>query len=104
MKQSTGYKITVKLYANDLEEYAKAFLAIFNNVRESKDLIEVTNSSYSHKVWITCKENVKNQAVSWLEQFGEIDEIDKVLLVGLEEVDVDYDFDEYEDLMYYIED
>ena len=49
--ESEGYAVTVDVEGN-VEEYANSFLHIFNNVRESKELLMVKNYYGSNDVTV----------------------------------------------------
>ena len=40
--ETEGYAVTVEIEGN-VKEYADSFLHIFNNVRESKELVKIKN-------------------------------------------------------------
>lgn len=89
-----GYAITVSVEGN-IEEYAKNFLHIFNNVRESKELVKVKNYYGSNDVTVYCELDSKDALIKYLGNFGEIKGCEKVLMYQMEEPD--YDFDKYYD-------
>ena len=89
-----GYAITVDVEGN-IEEYAKNFLHIFNNVRENKELLKVKNHYDSNHVTVYCEEESKEMTIKYLKMFGEIVSCERALLYQLEEPD--YDFDKYDD-------
>ena len=92
--QSEGYAITVEIEGN-VKEYAESFLHIFNNVRESSELIKVKNYYGSNDVTVYCELEAKNDLIKYLKAFGKIKSCDKVLLLQMEEPN--YDIDEYYD-------
>lgn len=59
-----------------LEEYAKAFLQIWNNAREFPDTIAKVENCHDNRIFVTVYEEAKQRALDWLEQFGEIKRID----------------------------
>ena len=89
-----GYEVSVDL-GDNLQEYAMNFLKIFNNVKQHKDLIRVTND-YGNGVQVVCVSDALDATKEFLSWFGEIKYIEKVQYVKIEE-DIDYDFDKYED-------
>ena len=89
-----GYAVTVDVEGN-IEEYAKSFLHIFNNVRESKELLRVKNYYDSNDVTVYCELDSKDALIKYLKMFGEIKSCEKVLIYQMEEPD--YDFDKYYD-------
>lgn len=94
VNQFEGLAITVKVEGS-IDEYAKSFLHIFNNVRESRELLKVENH-YNNDVTVYCEEETKDALIKYLKNFGEIKSIEKVLMYQLEDA-VDYDLDKYED-------
>ena len=89
-----AYAVRAEIKGN-VEEYAMAFLHIFNNVRESRELFKVENS-YNNDVTVYCELEVKDKLEEYLKMFGEIKSCDKVLMYQLLD-DTDYDFDKYDD-------
>ena len=63
-------RIKVELSGN-IDEYARSFLAIYNNVKSDPYLLKMYND-YSNNVYVVCEKNVEKAAVEFLEQFGEI--------------------------------
>lgn len=94
VNQFEGLAVTVEVKGN-IDEYAKSFLHIFNNVRESKELLKVENH-YSNDVTVYCMEETKESLIKYLKNFGEIKSIEKVLMYQLQDA-VGYDFDKYEE-------
>lgn len=95
--QTEGYAITVELEVDSLNDYAKNFLHIFNNVRESKELLNIKNYYGSNDVTVYCELESKDAAMKYLKSFGEIKDCEKVLMYQMEEPD--YDLDEYDDVV-----
>lgn len=91
-----GLAVTVEL-EGDVDVYAKSFLHIVNNVRESPQLLKVENNR-SNDVTVYCKEKTKEALIDYLEWFGKIKKIEKVLMYQLQDAD-NYDFDKYEDVV-----
>lgn len=91
-----GYAVTVEI-EGDLKEYADSFLHIFNNVRESKELLMVKNYYNSNDVTVYCELDAKEKLVKYLKAFGEIKECKKILVYEAEEPD--YDFEKYDDII-----
>lgn len=102
MKYGVGFALTIDVVGT-IEEYALAFLAISNVVRENDELLEVKNYQSNYHITVIGKESLLEKMHDWLRQFGNIVLEEKLMLVELDEVDVDFDFDEYDDLYYYIE-
>lgn len=89
-----GYAITVNV-EGDVKEYAESFLHIFNNVRESKELVKIKNHYGSNEVTVYCELEVKENLIKYLKMFGKIVGCEKVLLLQVDEPD--YDIDKYYD-------
>ena len=94
MYESEGYAVTVSI-EGDVKEYADSFLHIFNNVRESSELIKVKNYYGSNDVTVYCELDAKDALIKYLKAFGKIQGCEKVLLLQVEEPD--YDIDKYYD-------
>jgi hypothetical protein len=94
--ETEGYAVTVNVEGN-VKEYAESFLHIFNNVRESKELLNVKNYYNSNEVTVYCELDSKEDLIKYLKKFGEIKGCEKVLVYQIEEPD--YDFDKYYDVV-----
>lgn len=81
----------------NVKEYTKNFLHIFNNVRESKELLQVKNYYGSNDVTVYCELEAKDSLVKYLKAFGKIKECEKVLVYAMEEPE--YDIDKYYDVV-----
>lgn len=92
--ETEGYAVTVEIEGG-IKEYAKGFLHIFNNVRESKELFKVKNYYGSNEVTVYCEFDSKDALIKYLKAFGEIKGCEKVLLYQMTEPD--YDIDKYYD-------
>ena len=92
--ESEGYAITVSVEGN-VKEYAESFLHIFNNVRESKELLKIKNYYDSNDVTVYCELEAKDNLIKYLRAFGEIQDCEKVLIYQMEEPE--YDLDKYYD-------
>ena len=92
-----GYAITVEIETDNINDYAKNFLHIFNNVRENKELLKVRNYFGSNDVTVYCDEKNKDAAMKYLKSFGEIKDCEKVLMYQLSEPD--YDINKYDDVI-----
>lgn len=90
-----GCAITVDVKGG-IEEYAKSFLHIFNNVRDSKKLFKVENH-FNNDVTVYCEPNYKDKVIKYLENFGEIKDCEKVLMYQIEDIDSGFDFDKYDE-------
>lgn len=98
MKKSKGYAITVRIE----EDYAMSFLAIFNTVRENKELLQVKNYMASDNVTVICLESQRHRITSYLKQFGTLIDESYILCVPIEEED--FDCYTYDDVCYYVAD
>lgn len=92
--QFEGYAVTVDV-EGDIGEYAKNFLHIFNNVRESNELFKVRNYYDDNCVTVYCELDAKDALVKYLKAFGEIKSCEKVIMYRMEEPE--FDIDEYYD-------
>ena len=92
--ETEGYAVTVEIEGN-VSEYAESFLHIFNNVRESKELLKVRNYYGSNEVTVYCELDSKESLVKYLKAFGKIKSCEKVLTYQMEEPE--YDLDKYDD-------
>lgn len=97
VKKDKAYRVEVKLPA-PVNEYAKNFLAIYNNVREDNRLLKMYNNR-GNSVFVVVREDIKDDAVDWLEIFGEIVEVTEVKTITplVPITCTDSDFDEYLD-------
>lgn len=93
--ETEGYAVTVEIKECSLDEYAKSFLHIFNNVRESKKLIKVENYYGSNDVIVYCVAEAREETIKYLESFGHVKSYARVLMYQLEEPD--YDINKYDD-------
>ena len=89
-----GYAVTVEVEGNT-KEYAVNFLHIFNNVRESSELLKVKNYYGSNDVTVYCELESKDRLEKYLKAFGKIKSCEKVLVYIMEEPE--YDFEKYDD-------
>jgi hypothetical protein len=77
----TGMAMRIKvLLSDDIQKYATDFLAIYNNAKSDPDLYKVYND-YANGVYLVCNPDVKDAAVKFLEQFGEVVNVEFVKLV-----------------------
>lgn len=91
--EQEAIQVTV-LIEKPIEEYALAYLAICNNVRDNKDLIKAENYAWNNKVAVTARPEVEKEVTEWLSQWGEITRIEKVLAYEIYVSD-DIDWDTY---------
>ena len=90
-----GLAITVEIKGG-IDEYAKSFLHIFNNVRESEKLFNIENDKYNNvTVYCEWSEKAKERLIEYLKNFGEIKSVEKVLMYQIEDTD-EIASDEYE--------
>lgn len=89
-----GYAVTVAVDGG-IDEYAKAFLHIFNNVREAQELFKVDNYAWNNDITVYCDIESKEELVEYLENFGSIKRTEKVLMYQMHEPD--YDLDKYDE-------
>ena len=97
-EKKEAVQIKVELSA-DLNKYAKDFLAIFNNVRDNEELFKLENLAGTNSVFVTCDARYEEQAKDFLEQFGEILYVEKVLYL---EAQLEWDYElpeEYDSLV-----
>jgi hypothetical protein len=73
----------------DIVNYSKSFLAIYNNVKNDNSLLKMYND-YHNGVYVICETDVKENAVKFLEQFGEIVTIERVEVVAPIAYDYEY--------------
>ena len=92
--ETEGYAVTVEI-EGDVKEYAESFLHIFNNVRESKELLKVKNYYGSNDVTVYCEAEHREALIKYLKAFGEIKGYARVLMYQLEEPD--YNINKYDD-------
>lgn len=75
-EKKEALRLKVEL-SDNVQEYAMSFLAIYNNVKNDQALLKVYND-YSRNVYVVCEKNVRDAAVMFLEQFGQILKIETV--------------------------
>lgn len=88
-----GVAVTVEIEGG-LEGYKEAFLKIFNNVRESRELIQVENNGYNNNITVYAYKEAKEALIEWLENFGEVKKAEPVLLYEVDYLP-DYDTEKY---------
>ena len=96
MELCGGWEVTIEVKGN-VQEYAMAFLHIFNNVRESSELVRVTNRAESNDISVVCYDGQKTLDATkrYLKQFGEIKSVSLALIVRCGE-DIEYDYEKYD--------
>jgi hypothetical protein len=81
VQYETKPAIRLKVQMSDnIADYAKDFLAIYNNVKSNSELLKMYND-YGNCVYLVCEPNVQKTAKDFLSQFGEIVEIENVLAI-----------------------
>lgn len=95
-EQHEGYKITVNLEGQPIEEYAKNFLAIFNNVRTNSNALVKVENYYDNRISVWCYSDFKAETTEFLEQFGSITYVEKVLLIT---ADYEWDYEKYDEAL-----
>lgn len=91
--ETEGYAVTVEING-DLEDYAKALLNIFNNVREHAELKKIKNYYGSNDVTVYCDLEYRGETIKYLENFGNVKSYARVLMYQIEEPD--YDINKYD--------
>lgn len=89
-----GWSVTVDLEGQTISEYAKNFLAIFNNVREYPNAMVKVENYYDNRITVWCYNDYKANTIEFLEQFGKITYVEKVLII---EADYEFDYEKYDD-------
>lgn len=77
--EEPAVRIKVAL-SDDINKYTAAFLAIYNNCKNDADLYKVYND-YGTGVYLVCKPEVKDAAIKFLEQFGEVTNVTDIKVV-----------------------
>lgn len=93
--ETVGYAVTVEIEASSLEDYAKSFVHIVNNVRENKDVLKKVVNHHNNDVTVYCVEDYREATIKYLENFGHVKSYARVLMYELEEPD--YDINKYDD-------
>lgn len=89
-------RITVDIEGG-LEKYAISFLNIFNNVREYPNMMYKVENTYDNRVFVTCPIDHVEEVKEYLEQFGEILEVEKINKVN---IFLNYDYAKDFDTLY----
>lgn len=74
-EKENGFTICVDVHGC-IAEYARAFLAIWNNAREYPDTIAHVDNCHDNRIYVTVYERAKERAIEWLSDFGDIKHID----------------------------
>lgn len=100
-----GSAVTVSV-KGDIDAYKDAFLSIFNTVRENYELISVKNYSSNNNITVYCINDVVDELIDYLCNFGEIESCEKVRMYRVEELpdynsnySADYTGDFYEQMV-----
>jgi hypothetical protein len=83
-------RLKVELSRN-IDEYARSFLAIYNNVKNDRDLLKMYND-YANNVYVVCEKNVRNAAIEFLEQFGSV--VSTEIVEVVQPIGCDYEYRE----------
>lgn len=76
VREEKAVEFTVSIAG--IQEYKDAWLAICNNAREyPTDIYKVNNSSWNSNIYVFCNPKSADKAKLWLEQFGEVTNIDE---------------------------
>ena len=82
--------VRIKVAMNgDITEYAKNFLAIYNNYKSNSELLKVYND-YDNGVFLVCAKSAQQAAIDFLEQFGQVVSVTDVETVRPVIYDCDY--------------
>lgn len=88
-----AYRIEVEL-PHSINQYALNFLQIYNNARVDNRILKLYNTS-GNNIYVVVKESAKDDAVDWLEGYGEIKAVEAVTtitpMVPMECTDRDFD-------------
>lgn len=93
--ETEGYAVTVEIICSSLEDYAKSFLHVVNNVRENNDILKKVKNHHNNDVTVYCVPEIKDELIRYLENFGEFKSCEKVLMYQLEESN--YNINKYDD-------
>lgn len=77
------------------KDYALALNAIFNNWRDDRRILSVSNNR-GNSIFVTVTKESEKDTVEWLEQFGRTSLTRNVLALVVSD-DIDWDMDKYED-------
>jgi hypothetical protein len=78
-EEDVALRLKVEI-TGDMNDYAKAFLAIYNNVKSDKDLHKMYND-YGNGIYLVCTPEVGDAAKEFLSQFGDVTRIEQVKLM-----------------------
>ena len=87
-EQRYATRIKVEL-SGDIDEYARSFLAIYNNVKNDSDLLKVYNN-YGNGVYVVCETEVKDAVIQFLEQFGQVVSVEAIEIIQPQCYDYEY--------------
>ena len=75
-EQKPAVRIKVEMLG-DIQTYANHFLVIYNNVKNDRSLLKMYND-YDNGVYLICEEDVKENAIEFLQQFGKIVRVETI--------------------------
>ena len=79
--------------SKNIDEYARGFLAIYNNVKNSQELLKMYND-YGDNVYVICEKDAQKATEEFLRQFGEVLSTEAIEVVQ----PIGYDYEYREDL------
>ena len=85
-REAIRFKVELQ---GDVHEYARSFLAIYNNVKNDRDLLKMYND-YDNNIYVICENGVREAVAEFLDQFGQIISIETVEIVQPNGIDYDY--------------
>ncbi|MBQ8806043.1 MAG: hypothetical protein IJZ68_06120 [Bacteroidaceae bacterium] len=81
-------RIKVRI-TGDINDYAAAFLAIYNNIKSNTELLKMYND-YADGVYVVCTKDATEEAERFLSQFGEIIKTEDVMVFNPEVSSFEY--------------
>lgn len=87
-RRALRFKVEI---AGNIDDYARSFLAIYNNVKNDKDLLKMYND-YGDNVYVICECHVREAATEFLDQFGNILSVEEIEVV--QPIGYDYEYDD----------
>lgn len=85
-RKALRFKVEI---VGNIDEYARSFLAIYNNVKNDQDLLKMYND-YDNNVYVVCETHVRDAATDFLDQFGNIVTVEDVEIV--QPIGYDYEY------------
>lgn len=83
MRFTAESKMAIRIKVNivgDIDDYAKSFLIIYNNVKNDSSLLKVYND-YENGVYVVCETEAVDAATEFLKQFGDIVKTETVKVI-----------------------